>query len=117
MAKIVCPNKQYNGISASVSFINGIGETYKTHLIDWFREHGYRIEDEKQDNGEGGEGDIDGMTVKELKAYAEGKKIDLGEAKTKAEMIAVIAKPESEGGENKGDGDGDNGEGGEGNNE
>lgn len=44
MAIIKAPNKEYNGISAGVTFINGIGETYSPHLMDWFREHGYKVE-------------------------------------------------------------------------
>lgn len=98
MAKIICPNKQYNGLSASVPFTNGIGETYKPHLIEWFREHGYTIEGEPQ----GGEGGIGDMTIKELKAYAAEKSIDLGEAKTKAEIITAIEAAEAVDGDDEG---------------
>lgn len=45
MAKIKAPNKQYNGISASVPFINGEGETNNPHLIEWFKENGYIVEE------------------------------------------------------------------------
>jgi hypothetical protein len=45
MAKIICPNKQYSGVSASVSFLNGVGETADERLISWFRAHGYDVED------------------------------------------------------------------------
>ena len=48
MAKIYAPNKQYTGISAGVSFINGVGETTDPHLIDWFKSKGYEVE--KQSN-------------------------------------------------------------------
>ena len=34
--------------------------------------------------------DLDGMTVKELKAYAEAHDIDLGDATKKADILAVI---------------------------
>ena len=44
MAKILSPNKQYTGVSASVSFANGVGETDKLHLIEWFVAHGYTVE-------------------------------------------------------------------------
>lgn len=44
--KIAAPNKNYTGISASVPFVNGIGETDNPHLIKWFREHGYTVEDQ-----------------------------------------------------------------------
>ena len=43
--KVHSPNKQYTGTSASVSFCNGIGETDNPHLLDWFRAHGYIVEE------------------------------------------------------------------------
>lgn len=45
MAKILCPNKQYSGVSASVTFVNGVGETDNQQLIDWFKNHGYTVEE------------------------------------------------------------------------
>jgi DNA-binding transcriptional MerR regulator len=48
MSKIICPNKQYTGISASVAFANGIGETERPELIKWFKEHGYEVEEIKE---------------------------------------------------------------------
>lgn len=41
---ILAPNKQYNGVSAGVSFVNGKGETAEPHLVEWFRERGYTVE-------------------------------------------------------------------------
>ena len=49
MAKIYSNNKQFNGISASVNFVNGVGETKVSHLIFWFTEHGYIVEEEKRE--------------------------------------------------------------------
>lgn len=43
--KITAPNKQYTGVSASVSFANGEGHTDDPRLIKWFQEHGYTVED------------------------------------------------------------------------
>jgi hypothetical protein len=43
LAKIYSPNKDYNGISANVLFVNGVGETNIPHLINWFKEHGYTV--------------------------------------------------------------------------
>lgn len=43
--KIYSPNKEYTGISASVPFCNGTGETDDPHLIEWFKEHGYTVEE------------------------------------------------------------------------
>lgn len=53
MAKIYSPNESYTGVSASVAFSKGIGETEDGHLIEWFKEHGYRIEEiQKKVEGE-----------------------------------------------------------------
>lgn len=43
--KITCPNKKYNGESASVKFINGVGNTDSEYLAGWFRSHGYGVEE------------------------------------------------------------------------
>lgn len=45
MAKIFAPNKQYTGLSAGVAFAKGKAETDNPHLIEWFRVHGYQVED------------------------------------------------------------------------
>ncbi len=44
MAKILAPNKEYNGVSASITFVNGVGETNNPTLIYWFETHGYKVE-------------------------------------------------------------------------
>lgn len=43
--KIHSPNKNYTGVSASVAFCNGIGETQDPRLIKWFCDHGYTIKE------------------------------------------------------------------------
>ena len=48
MTKIYAPNKRYNGVSASVKFVNGVGETNDPHLINWFKSKGYKVENEKK---------------------------------------------------------------------
>ena len=45
MAKVLAPNRQFTGVSASVNFVNGEGETGNAHLIGWFSDHGYTVED------------------------------------------------------------------------
>ncbi len=45
MAKIYAPNKKYTGMSAGVSFCNGEGETDTPRIIEWFKSHGYRVEE------------------------------------------------------------------------
>lgn len=44
--KIYSKDKNYTGVSASVPFCNGRGETDDPYLIAWFRSHDYRVEDE-----------------------------------------------------------------------
>lgn len=44
MAKVFAPNQQYTGESASVPFVNGVGETDNPHLLHWFENHGYTVE-------------------------------------------------------------------------
>lgn len=43
--KIYAPNKQSNGVYASVVFVNGVGETDNPRLIEWFKAHGYELEE------------------------------------------------------------------------
>jgi hypothetical protein len=87
MAKIIAPNKNYTGLSAGVMFVNGIGECTDPHLISWFKEKGYRVEENTE---------LDEMTVKELKEYAETNEIDLGNATKKADILAKILETEEE---------------------
>ena len=44
--KICSPNKEYTGVSASVPFCNGMGETDDPYLIEWFKKHGYNVEED-----------------------------------------------------------------------
>ena len=41
--KIYAPVKDANGVWASVRFVNGVGETDNPRLIEWFRNHGYKV--------------------------------------------------------------------------
>lgn len=47
MAQLIAPNKDYNGESASVTFVRGVGETSDAYLIEWFKEHGYTVIDDE----------------------------------------------------------------------
>lgn len=91
MAKVKAPNEQYTGISASVSFVNGVGETSDQALLDWFRSHGYEVEEEVlKEANENPEADLDKMTAPQLKAYAEKNEIDLGDATKKEDILSAI---------------------------
>lgn len=43
--KVHTPNKNYTGVSASVAFCNGVGETDDPHLLEWFKDRGYEVEE------------------------------------------------------------------------
>ncbi|WP_019636129.1 hypothetical protein [Paenibacillus fonticola] len=89
MARVIAPNNQYTGLSASVMFINGVGETDDPHLLSWFEAKGYTVEHPETDNPSS-DVPIDKMTVPQLKEYAAEKKIDLGEATKKEDILKVI---------------------------
>lgn len=66
MAKIYSPNKKYTGISASVTFIKGVGETEDKHLIDWFKSKGYSVGEEIKDEAlSEGDPETDGSPITE----------------------------------------------------
>ncbi len=64
MTKIYC-NKEFNGISANVSFINGVGVSDDSYLVSWFAENGYKVEEEKREPSE-----YDALSYKELTELA-----------------------------------------------
>lgn len=78
--KIFAPNKNANGVYASVMFVNGVGETNKPSLIKWFKDHGYRVEEERTVDTaiekvleiaeEVPEKDLEDMTPNELREWA-----------------------------------------------
>ena len=47
--KVYSPNKGYTGITASIPFCGGVGETEDPHLIQWFKEHGYQVEEKPEE--------------------------------------------------------------------
>ncbi len=83
MAKIYSNNKEFNGISASVNFVNGVGVTDDPYLISWFKEHGYTVEIEIKPE------DIENMTYKELTEYAKERGFN-GIGYKKPELIKAL---------------------------
>ncbi|WP_077735637.1 hypothetical protein [Bacillus sonorensis] len=49
MAKIKSPNPKFNGVSASLQFVNGEAETNDKWLIGWFKRKGYEVEEKKKE--------------------------------------------------------------------
>ena len=46
--KIYAPVKTATGVWCSVHFRNGVGETDNPRLIEWFKSHGYKVEESKR---------------------------------------------------------------------
>ena len=84
MAKIYCKNKQYNGISASVNFINGVGESNLSHLLAWFQERGYTVVADKRESSL-----YDSIVYKDLTALARDRGFN-GIGLKKEELIKAL---------------------------
>jgi hypothetical protein len=69
--KIYAPNKEANGVYASVLFVNGVGETDNPHLIEWFRSHGYHVPIEETVSEVVEQVDVAPVEEPELMGYAE----------------------------------------------
>jgi hypothetical protein len=95
MAKIIAPNNQYTGVSASVSFMNGQGETNNPALIDWFRQHGYIVEEEETEQEDNHVTELDKMDAEQLKAYAVEHGIDIGQATSVTGILKKITEPDT----------------------
>lgn len=92
MAKIYAPNKDYNGVSASVTFVRGVGETENPHLIKWFKERGYSFEceDSQVPNK------LENMNVEQLKDYAKEHSIDIGNSTSVNGILKKIKDAEKQ---------------------
>ena len=96
MAKIYAPNKQYNGISASVAFANGVGETDNPTLLEWFKSHGYTVEEEETKEPTKEPTKFDGMDAEQLKAYATEHNINIGNSTSVNGILKKITDAEKE---------------------
>ena len=90
MAIIKSPNKSYTGVSASVSFCNGIGMTNSAHLIRWFKSHGYEVAEEEKDT------DITKMRKEELEKLAATLGIETETTMTRDTIIKLIREHRKE---------------------
>ena len=102
--KIYAPVKDATGVWCSVYFKNGVGETKNPHLIKWFRNHGYKVEDEKVDFVEKISNDdvdvqaheiepnFEAMTSEELRAWmkSNGLGSKVKNIKNKEKLIEII---------------------------
>lgn len=72
--KVYAPVKNVTGTWASVRFVNGVGETDDPGLLQWFREHGYKVEEGTPNlavevKNDKVEPDFDSMTPLELREW------------------------------------------------
>lgn len=102
MAKIFSPVKNYNGMSAGISFRDGEGKTDSLYLIEWFKKHGYKVVDEEKEtkseeksrSDAANFSELQDMSLDELKAYAEAHEINIGNATTKEGILKKIKEAE-----------------------
>lgn len=109
--KIYAPVKDACGTWASVRFVNGVGETDDPTLIEWFRNHGYKVpmneeqrveraatvQTEKvpqsvEDVGSADQPDFDSMNPNELRDWmkANGYGSQIKNIRNKEKLIAII---------------------------
>nr|DAK77433.1 MAG TPA: 50S ribosomal protein L20 [Caudoviricetes sp.] len=96
MAKVYAPNKDYNGVTASVPFTNGVGFSSNPYLLDWFKEHGYEVEEEDDIAEAKSEAntDISQLSYEELKSLAKDKGVDGYHKMKKEELLDALKDSE-----------------------
>lgn len=96
--KVQTPVKDFTGTAAGVEFVAGSGETDNPTALAYFKRHGYQVGDAgtPDDDSDDGVTSLNKMRIDELKAYADERSIDLGDATKKADILAVINAAESD---------------------
>lgn len=89
MAIIKTKVPAFNGYRASVLFRNGVGQTNDTRLIEWFRTHGYTVEDVEDVKPSEPVNDIETMNYTELKKVAKSRGVAVGNA-SRDKLIAKL---------------------------
>lgn len=77
--KIYAPNKYATGTWCGTRFINGVGESNDPYIIKWFKDHGYKVEDNSKvkvesitqpaEEVQADEPDFEAMTPNELREW------------------------------------------------
>lgn len=97
-------DRNFSGEHMGLVFSQGTAHTEDAFLASRLQSKGYKVTPDESDGGkavsasdeiaEGQEGftpfDLERMTIQQLKEYAEAGDIDLGGARTKAEIVAAI---------------------------
>lgn len=114
MAKIIAPNKLYAGESAGIQFSNGEAETDNKWLIQWFKENGYTVEEESEEDAKDDESkdeeskdenpdddakdledekdDLKDKNMDQLKELADEKEVEYNANIKKADLIDLLRK-------------------------
>ena len=100
--KIYAPVKNATGVWCSVHFQDGVGETDNPHLIDWFKKHGYAV-DNVQSNSviepsndevevKNDEVDLESMTPNEIREWAKanGYSSKIKNIRNKEKLLEII---------------------------
>lgn len=90
MAIIKAPNKDYSSYAASVKFTRGVGETTDKHLIEWFKSHGYTVEETETET----DTELNKLTVKQLQEKADELELEYNSKTTKQALIDMITEAE-----------------------
>lgn len=89
MTVVKTPVEGYNGKVAGVSFVDGVGETDDANALAYFTRHGYDVDAVEAAYPDGAPSDE--WKLPELLAWAADHNVDLGGAKKKADILAVVA--------------------------
>lgn len=99
MAKIHTPVKGFTGWRANVYFVRGVAEINERKKIEWFREHGYKITDDKVEVAHDSTGKLDlkrnkldEMSLTELRVFAKelGYPMLLAGVKSRAKAAQIM---------------------------
>ena len=96
--KIYAPVKNATGVWCNVHFQNGVGETDNPHLIEWFKKHGYAVDNTSSEvvetpiKVETNEVDLDSMTPNEIREWAKanGFSSKIKNIRNKEKLLEII---------------------------
>lgn len=85
MAIIKTQVKDFNGYRANVMFRNGVGRTDDTRLIEWFKTHGYIVDEYEPEKK-----NIEDMNSRELRNVCKEKGIAVGNTKDRDKLLEKL---------------------------
>lgn len=91
--KIHTPTPDVTDVIAGVAFVQGVGQTDDEPALAYFARHGYAVTDDVDERAgvDVPDGDpVVAWTKAQLVAYAAREGVELGDAKNKDDVLAVI---------------------------